>query len=87
MSPNYQTARLGLAAYLIARGDCSLVEVNRLDDSRFQFTLTPSPLTGKVQSYFDGSGHVSALAYNNTLSNLKAALFEAKRSQRRSPND
>ncbi|MBU8934156.1 MAG: hypothetical protein KOO62_09145 [candidate division Zixibacteria bacterium] len=76
----YETDKLNLAAYLIT-SKVSILERAYCPDGGQQvvFSLTPEPTQDQVAAFFSGQGQVSALAYNNTLSNLKAAVFEAKR--------
>ena len=77
---NYQTDKLSLAAYLVAAGIARLSGVLPIDGSaKVAFRLSEAPSPEQLARYFSGEATVSALRFSDTLSNLKAAVFEAKR--------
>lgn len=76
----WETQKLNVAAFLIATNIAELVETYRPPaSSSVTFRLSQEPTPEQLASFFNGTGQVSALAYNNALTNLKAAVFEAKR--------
>ena len=78
--PCYQTDKLSLAAYLIAADMAQLAGVAPVEgSSRVAFRLSEAPTPEQLARYFSGEATVSALRFSDTLSNLKAAIFEAKR--------
>jgi len=84
VATQYETEKLNLAAYLIASDATALVRAYCPENGHVVvFTLSPAPSPEQISAFFNGSGQVSALSYNNALSNLKAAVFEAKRGCRR----
>jgi len=80
---SYETDKLNLAAYLIASGAVDLVRAYCPGSgSIVMFVLSRTPTENQISSFFNGTGMVSARKYADTLANLKAAVFEAKRSSR-----
>ena len=80
----WQTDKLALAAYLIANGFTSLVRAYVVDSSgRVRFALSSEPTPKQLADFFNGTGKVSALDYDNVCTSLKAAIFEARRSSER----
>ena len=76
----YQTDKLSLAAYLVAAGIAQLAGVSPIEGSgKVAFRLSEAPSPEQLARYFSGEATVSALRFGDALSNLKAAVFEAKR--------
>ena len=76
----WNTVKLNLAAFLIAADIAQLVETHCSPaSSSVTFRLSQEPTPEQLTSFFSGTGQVSALAFSNALTNLKAAVFEAKR--------
>lgn len=76
----YKSEKLPLVAFLLVRGNCDLAGTEPIPGSRtVKFLLSKQPTKEDVEAYFSGEGLVSALRFSETLTNLKAIAWEAKR--------
>lgn len=78
----YETSQLNLAAYLMASGASELVDTRSAvpGSKTMVFVFSPAPSQGVVESFFNGSAQVSAIAYHNAVRNIRSAMREAGRS-------
>jgi len=71
---NYETEDIYLSAYLISSGKCRLVQLANSGPQKKKFLLNPPPDNKDIDSFYTGTGKVSALELCNRLRSLKAAV-------------